>query len=151
MIKKIPFTQPGYNELIREKALIQKERLSAILELQRSRELGDLSENSAYRVARQKVSRIDKRIRQINNTLKYAYVVKPKNNGTIEIGSSFTINQSNTNQTYTLVSTFEADIEKGYISIYSPIGKNVLGKKKGDIITVKTPKKPLTFIIVKIH
>jgi len=139
MIKKIPFTQTGYNLLLEELSALNSERNPAIAELQRSRELGDLSENSAYRVARQKTSRIDKRIRHIKNLIKYSVIVSPKNNHTIEVGSCFSIKLNDHNYTYTLVNTFESNIEKSLLSAYSPIGKNVLGKKKGDIITISTP------------
>jgi len=150
MIKKIPFTQVGYDSLCTELESLYTERISAIAELQRSRELGDLSENSAYRVARQKVTRIDKRIKHIKNLIKYATIIIPKNKNNIDMGSSFSISLNNQVFFYTLVNTFESNIEKGLLSAYSPIGKNMLGKKKGDVVLISTPKGPITCTIVDI-
>lgn len=150
MIKRIPFTQQGFTILSEELNELVKSRPLAVLELQRSRELGDLSENTAHRVAKQKVGRMDKRIRQIRNILKYAFIVKPSQNKTIEIGSSFVLTGNNQTHALTLVNTFESNFEKGLLSSYSPIGKGVFGKKKGEVVSISTPKGKNNFTITHI-
>lgn len=151
MIKKIPFTQAGYQALINEQSSLAIQRKSAVTELQKSREMGDLSENSAYRVARSKLTRIDRRTRYLANMIKNSYIVAPQRKDQIEIGTRFTASLNGQAETYTLVNTFESDIEKGLLSAYSPIGKNAIGRKTGDEIKIVTPKGISILKILKIE
>ena len=86
-MKSIRFTKQGFDDFELERKNLQKTRISAVKELTRAREMGDLSENAAYRVARSKLSRVDSRLRYLDRILKNAKVVQLSTDGFIDIGS----------------------------------------------------------------
>lgn len=138
---KIPFTKDGLAKLQSDYNLLEKERPAAVLDLKIAREKGDLSENSAYRAARSKLSSIDNRMRRIKSLLDKAYVVENKNIEFVDIGTYVTIvDNKNLSQTYRIVNTFESDIANGQISSFAPLGKTLMGKKINDRVTVRTPE-----------
>lgn len=139
-MKKIRLTEDGYRDLLQEQQLLLNNRKSAVSELQRAREMGDLSENAAYRVGRSKLSRIDSRLRYLEKVLKKSTIVEPNKSGYIDIGSSVIINDGQKDKSLLLVDGYESDILKGKISVYSPIGKALRGKRKGDKIRVEIPQ-----------
>lgn len=147
MIKKIQFTQSGMSDLQAELIKLKAARVPAVVELQRAREMGDLSENAAYHVARSRLSRIDSNIRRIEKVLKQAVVVEPPNDGYIDIGSCVKIDDGEKTKEIILVDGYESDFMKGKISVYSPIGKELRGKRKGDKINVATHAGKNTFLI----
>ncbi len=138
-IKKIKFTKEGFEELNAEYTKLKSDRISAVMELQRAREMGDLSENAAYKVARSKLSSIDARIRRIEKIFRFSIVVEKNNSEYIDIGSKVVINNGINTKEILLVDGWESDFTKGKISIYSPIGKALRRKKTGDVVYVITP------------
>ena len=138
-MSQIPFTKEGYNKLSAEKNSLEKERVDAVSALKQARELGDLSENAAYKVARSKLSSIDSRLRYLNRTLNNSYVVDNVFKGVVDIGCYVTVENESSKQTYQIVSSHESDILNGKISFYSPIGKALMGKKVGDSVSAQTP------------
>ena len=151
MKKTVKLTQQGYDEKQQEHTKLTSERVSALAELVRAREMGDLSENAAYKVARSKLSGIDRRIRFLESILKRVEVVQKRSDGKAGVGSIVTFTDENGEITYTLVDGYESDIGKGKISIYSPIGRAFLGRRKGDIVTVAVPAGNKQYSIVSIE
>lgn len=151
MIKKTRLTQHGFEEKQQELAKLKSERVSALAELVRAREMGDLSENAAYKVARSKLSGIDRRIRFLESILKRVEVVQKRTDGKAGVGSVITFTDENHEVTYTLVDGYESDIGKGKISIYSPIGRAFLGRSKGDIVNVAVPAGSKQYRIISIE
>lgn len=150
IIKKIRFTRDGFEEKKKEYNNLLKERIRAVSELQRAREMGDLSENAAYKVARSHLSGVDRRLRYLERIIKDAEIVPSPENGMIGIGSRISMRHNNETMTVMLVDSHEGDMSKGKISIYSPIGKAILGKKKGDCVEVITPSGIVDFYIQEI-
>lgn len=138
-MNKIPFTKQGYNKLVAEQKKLEDDRLLAVSALKQARELGDLSENAAYKVARSKLSSLDSRLRYLNRTLNNAYIVDTVFKGVVDIGCYVTIENNAVVETYQIVSTHESDILNKKISFYSPIGKALMGKKVAEIVKVRTP------------
>lgn len=152
MIKKTRLTQAGFDEKQTELAKLQAERVQAVSELQRAREMGDLSENAAYKVARTKLSGIDRRVRFLERILKRVDIILKRTDGKAGIGSVVTFAEQNTSEvTYTLVDGYESDIGKGKISIYSPIGRAFLGRSKGEIVNVAVPAGNKQYRIISIE
>lgn len=139
MKKTVKLTQEGFDEKNDELNVLKRERVGAVAELQRAREMGDLSENAAYKVARSKLSGIDRRIRFLESVLKRVQVLQKRTDGTAGIGSTIEIADDTQKMSITLVDGYESDIGKNKISIYSPIGRSVLGKRIGDVVEVHTP------------
>lgn len=135
----IQLTKQGLEELQKEYDDLQEKRKEAVTELATARSMGDLSENAAYKVARQKLSRIDSRGRYLENIMKKVHVIELKKDGYIDIGSKVTIDDGVQKRTLQLVDGYESDFNRGKISVYSPIGKELRGKIKGDKIKVRLP------------
>jgi transcription elongation factor GreA len=140
MLKKINLTPEGLTEKQDELTALQTDRVDAIKELTRAREMGDLSENAAYKVARSRVSRIDSRIRFLVKLLKQVQVVTKRTDGRIGLGNVVTIDDGIAPKIITLVDGYESDFMRGKISGFSPIGRALMGKRVGDSVEVSTPK-----------
>lgn len=117
-------------------------RRKAIAEsLDYAKSLGDLSENAEYHQAREEQAANEDRIRDIEAMLRDAVVVTEQHGNTIEIGSSAEVKNLADGKTtrWTLVGSQEASIKDSKISNESALGKAMLGKKKGDSFSFKTP------------
>ncbi len=148
---KRPFTRLGYKKLTEELADLEKKRIEAVSNLKTAREMGDLSENAAYKVARSKLSSLDSRLRFLKKTLENAYVYEEKFDGRVAVGCFVTLNNEKGEVVYQIVNDIEADVMKGKISYYSPVGKALIGKGVNDQITVKTPKGEINYRILKVE
>lgn len=148
--KEIIFTKQGYRKLLEEKEKLEKKRVEVLERLVRAREMGDLSENSAYKASRMELSDIDRRLRQISYRIRFAKVVNASNSNTISVGKKVTINDGVNNFEYTIVGELEGNPFHGKISFISPLGKILLGKKIGDNAVVNLPLSAKTYKIIKI-
>src|SRR3989338_5735534 len=101
--------------------------------------MGDLSENAAYRVARSKLSSVDRRLRFLTKILDNAYIMKVDFKGVVDVGCLVTVETKTGNQTYQIVNSHESDIANGKISYYSPVGRTLVGKKVNDEVEISTP------------
>ncbi|HEX8965908.1 MAG TPA: GreA/GreB family elongation factor [Patescibacteria group bacterium] len=150
MKKTIAFTQEGHADLLKKKQKLLEERPSAVAELKRAREMGDLSENGAYKGARFKLSQIDRDLRFVENLLKIAYISEAKSTDVVDIGTTVVLSTGNQTITYAIVGGFESNPLEGKISHVSPIGKSLLGKKAGESVTLVVPKGKVTYTILEI-
>ena len=140
MIKKIFLTPEGLQEKELEKVELKKQRESAVKELVTARNMGDLSENGAYKAARFRLSGIDRRLRYIEGVLRRAVVTAKRTDGRVGIGSQVEVNDGSKNLELTIVDSHESDFMRGKISLYSPIGKAMMGKRVGEKVEVITIK-----------
>lgn len=137
----IIFTEQGYSQLKEklETLLVKRERV--LIELQRAREQGDLSENGAYKAARFELGDTDRAIRTLQHHIKYGKVLQTPINGTIGVGSKVKLRRGDGKEfNYVIVGTFEADPMNGKISIESPMGMALMGKKVRDEVVVNEQK-----------
>lgn len=111
--------------------------------LSEARAQGDLSENFEYRAARRAQAKTISRIRFLQNILKYSRVLDTKNlprdQVTLLSKVEFTNLDTNVRKTFTIVSPHEMNLEEGKISLKSPIGQALMGKKAGDEVLVQAP------------
>jgi transcription elongation factor GreA len=116
--------------------------------------LGDLSENSEYKFARERQDYVRARVRQLQQQLaKLSSIdVSKLPRDRASYGSTLSLRDLNRDEeiTYRLVTPEEADYEKGLISTASPIGKSLLNKEEGDEVKVQTPNGVRSFEIVKL-
>lgn len=156
MSKKISYyTKEGYDRLKSELAdLKSKGRADIARQIAEARDKGDLSENAEYDAAKDAQGHLEAKIAQLEDLMANARLLDETNVDTskVSILSKVTIkNKKNgASFTYTLVTEEEADLKAGRISTMSPIGKGLLGKKKGDSALIKTPAGELEFEIVNI-
>lgn len=135
----IPMTQQGYDRARVELDTTMQYREEVLVRLQRAREMGDLSENGAYKAARFELTDTDRKIRRLKLLTLYGKVTAAPADGKIGFNSKVTVEQMGRQVEYHLVSEYEADPKQGRISLKSPIGKALLGKSQDDTVLVTTP------------
>lgn len=142
-------TKAGHARFVHEHAQLVKNRVSALQDMVRMRELGDLSENAGYRAAKGKVRRIDSRIRFIDKLLRTSRVIDPSvlAQEKVHVGARVVMHDDVRSHTYTIVDSVESDIQHGRISLRSPMGKALVGKKVNAIVRVHTPQGVRTITI----
>ena len=128
-------------------------RKEAAEKIKLAKSFGDLSENSEYDEAMNDQAKLEARIGEIEHILKTAKVLDVESLGTenVHIGSTVKIkDKSRKTYTYSIVGFAQADPAVGKISDESPVGKALIGHKKGDKVTVDVPSGTLEFKIVEI-
>jgi transcription elongation factor GreA len=151
----IYLTQDGFDKLTAEiEELKTKGRAEASAAIAEAREKGDLSENAEYDAAKEAQGLLEFRINEIQSMLISSRVLDASSLDTSKVGVFMTIKMTNMKMnkdvTYTLVSEAEADIKVGKISVTSPIGKALLGKKIGEIAEAITPGGAISFKVLDI-
>jgi len=144
-------TAEKFAELQKELEHLKIERRKEVAEqLEYSKKLGDLSENAEYHQAREEQAEVEDRIMRLENLLKNAVMVGSGGKDIITIGSTFLLQREGANKSYlyTIVGSEEADTSNGKISNLSPLGSALLGHKKGENVTVSTPKGKVVYTIV---
>lgn len=149
------YTKDGLEKLRAElNELKTKGRSDIARQIAEARDKGDLSENAEYDAAKDAQGLLEAKIAQLEDLVGNARLLDETNIdiSKVSILSKVTIkNKKNgASFTYTLVSEEEADLKLGKISTMSPIGKGLLGKKKGDSATIKTPAGEIEFEILDI-
>ena len=138
MIKKILLTHDGLKEKEDERDALRKQRVEAVKELVTARNMGDLSENGAYKAARFRLSGVDRRLRYLENVLRRVNVIEKRIDGKVGIGTEVLVNDGTRDLKLMIVDGHESDFMRGKISLYSPIGKALMGKKTGDKTEINT-------------
>lgn len=151
----IYLTKEGYENLKKEvHTLKTKGRADAAAAIAEAREKGDLSENAEYDAAKEAQGLLEKKIAELDDMLANAKILDESEVDTSKVSILTTVEVKNLKVnktfTYTLVSEKEADLKTGKISISSPIGKGLLGKRVGEKTTVTTPAGPIEFEVLKI-
>ncbi len=117
-----------------------------------ARQMGDLSENAEYHAAREEMAWVQSRVLELEYIIQNAQIISEDvHSGTINIGSTFTVEVNGKNKDFTIVGGQEADPFNGKISNESPLGMAFLGKKKGDVVEVKIPAGVQKYKIVKVQ
>lgn len=149
------YTEEGLQKLKDElNHLKDVERPKASQAIAEARDKGDLSENAEYDAAKEAQGMLEMRISKLEETIANARVVDESNLDTskVLIHSKVKIKNLNNGATmnYKLVAQSEADLAKGLISVDSPIGKGLLGKKEGEVAEVQVPVGKIKLEILKI-
>lgn len=146
MKKLYQITLVGKGELEQELAELKARRGAIANKIADARDYGDLSENAEYDSAREEQAQVESRIADIEDILKNATIIKPKNGGsTVRIGNTVELKNNGKTVTYTIVGPVEADPLEGKISNESPIGEALMGKKVNESIVIETPKGKVTY------
>ena len=140
--EKIVLTKEGAEKLRAEyEDLVHNQRIAIASDVEAARAQGDLSENADYHASKDKLAEIDRRIAEIEETLSNSTIVQEKSkvSKTVVIGTNVKIRDlsDNSETTYRITSTVEADPMNNVISNESPLGKALFGKRVGDIAVVK--------------
>ncbi len=143
-MESIPITREGYEALKKELEKIKKiDRPMNIKAIEEARAHGDLSENAEFEAAKDRQAFIEGRLMEIGYRLASADIIDPNTlpKDRAVFASIVVLENIDTGETieYQLVGPNESDIEKGRISVASPLGKAIIGKKPGEEIILQAP------------
>jgi transcription elongation factor GreA len=154
-MEKIPMTAGGYTALeeeLRQRQSVDRPRI--ISQISEARGHGDLSENAEYHAAKEQQSLNEGRIAELEDKISRAEVidVSKLSGDTITFGATVTLVDEDTDEErkFQIVGETEADAKHGKISITSPIGRALIGKKKGASVEVMTPKGAKGYEVLKV-
>ena len=143
---KEPVTVSGLEKLKLElKELKNIKRPAVVSAIAEARSHGDLKENAEYHAAKEQQAQLESRVLFINDVIARANVIdvtKIENNGNVIFGSTVTVQdlEEEKKTKYKIVGQDEADIAKNLIYFKSPISKGLIGKIKGDMVSINTPQ-----------
>lgn len=151
-----PITKKGYEALKAELDRLRKvERPQVIEAIAEARAHGDLSENAEYDAAKERQGFVESRIAEIKSKLADARIIEiaGRTSDTVVFGATVLVveQESQSKKQYTLVGQDEADMKFNKISVQSPVGRALIGKRVGDFVEVKTPVKIVEYEVVEIR
>ncbi|WP_266368322.1 transcription elongation factor GreA [Tellurirhabdus rosea] len=149
------YTEEGLNRLKAElNDLKTKGRADIARQIAEARDKGDLSENAEYDAAKDAQGLLEMKISKLEEIVSNARLLDESSIDTSQVSVLSTVKIKNRKNgmevTYTLVSEEEADLKQGKISVGSPIGKGLLGKKVGDTTEIRVPAGLLEFEVLEI-
>ncbi|MBW1616436.1 MAG: transcription elongation factor GreA [Deltaproteobacteria bacterium] len=154
-METIPITREGYEALKKElENLKSVERPKNIKSIEEAIAHGDLSENAEFSAAKEKQAFIEGRIQDIEYKLANADIIDIStiNTDKIVFGCKVTLENIDTGDEviYRLVGQDESNINLGKISVNSPLGASIIGKKEGDIVRIQVPAGTRSYEVVEI-
>ncbi len=154
-MERVPITKEGYQALKKELDYLKRvERPRNIKSIEEARAHGDISENAEFEAAKDRQAFIEARLNELAYKLSRADIIDPQKlpKDRALFASSVMLENTDTgeNVKYQLVGPDEANIEEGRISVSSPLGKAVIGKKPGDEISLEAPGGKRYYELVKI-
>jgi transcription elongation factor GreA len=154
-LDRIPVTKQGFEALKKELENLKKnERPQNIKAIEEARAHGDLSENAEYAAAKDRQSFLERRIGELEFKLANIDIIEtdklPKDRAVF--GSKVVLENIETGEdvSYQLVGPDESDIEKGRISVSSPLGRAIIGRKPGDELTLEVPGGKRSYELIEI-
>ena len=124
----------------------------AVEELRRTRDMGDLSENFAYSVAKAKVPGLEHRVLSIKDRLKNAVVITPgaSKDGSVRTGATVTVEVNGKRRTFEITGSQESDPGGGKISYLSPLGAALMKRKAGEMVALEINGKTVEYTIIEV-
>ncbi len=152
---EVYLTKEGYDKILEELRELKVEKREEIAErIKTAMEFGDLSENAEYDEAKAAQLYNENKIAELEEKIKNVVIINEEklNTGKVEIGTTVYITNvtDKTEQKYTIVGPDEANVLENKISNISPLGKSLLGNKKGDFVKVEAPIGIVEYQIKKI-
>lgn len=146
-------TQQGLDKLKRELEETRAGRSAATDRLREAFQPGDIEDNPEAEQAKEDLNRIDDRIYELEEMIGRAQLIDNKTNGSVAVpGSTLEVeDEEGEIVEYHLVGAIEADPTEGRISVESPVGRALLGSKKGAHVHVETPAGPIKLTVKAVH
>jgi len=155
VLKRMPITPNGYQKMQEELSrLLKVDRPKNIRDIAEARAHGDLSENAEYHAAKERQSFLEGRIQELKMKIALADVIDPAKitQSRTAFGATVKVLDIDTDEekSFFLVGPEEADAKNGKISISSPVGKALLNKEIGDVVTINAPARTMEYEILEI-
>lgn len=132
--------------------LVNVRRAEIAARIHEAKEHGDITENAEYEDAKNEQAFVEGRIQALSALVKNAVVIEENHNSThVQIGSTVTISSKDGKESFMIVGSAEASPAEGRISNESPVGRALLGHKKGEEVTVSVPAGDSKYKILSIH
>ena len=153
-MESLPISVEGFERVKQELERLKSERPAVIQAIKEAREEGDLSENAGYDAARERQGMLEAKISQIESRMPKFNVVDVARLGGEKIIFGATVKlldvDTELEREYLLIGPDESDFVKGKnaISVFSPVGRALLGKEVGDETTVDAPRGKITFEVL---
>jgi transcription elongation factor GreA len=149
------YTAEGLKKLKDELVQLEQiERPRVTQEIADARDKGDLSENAEYHAAKEEQSHLEFKIAKLKNVISNARIIDESQLDTSKVLIHSIVKIKNTTNgmefSYTLVADSETDVRNGKLSVNSPIGKGLLGKKVGDVAEIQVPNGVMKFEVITI-
>ncbi|MBX5470087.1 MAG: transcription elongation factor GreA [Thermoleophilaceae bacterium] len=147
MPKDVILTRQGLEELKAKIEHLSTERRREVAErIKEAREFGDISENSEYDDAKNEQAMLERQIAELEEKLRNATVIDESSVSTdaVSVGTVVHVKDQHTDKSvkYLIVGSAEANPSENKLSNESPVGKALLGRKRGDIVSVPVPRGP---------
>ena len=154
--ESFPLTPAGRDRLrAKLKQIRDVDRHENIKEIEAALEHGDLRENAEYHAAKERQGQLDAEMRLLEYQLGRSQVIDPAKIDSETIGFGATVKlldmDTDKEQVYALVGEQEADVDRGRISIKTPIARALLGKREGDDVTIRLPKGEREFEVLSVQ
>lgn len=154
-MEKVPMTKKGHAALEEElKRLKSVDRPAIIEAIAVARAHGDLSENAEYSAAKEQQSFIEGRIMELESVISAADIIDHTSftGDVVKFGATVHIvdEETDVEESYMIVGHYEADTDKGKISIQAPVSRALIGKSVGDSVEVRSPKGKRSYEILKV-
>jgi transcription elongation factor GreA len=154
-LKDVILTPEGYKKLTQEIEYLSTEKRREVADrIRTAREFGDIAENAEYDDAKNEQALLEHRIATLEERMRNARVIEKKDiaKDVVSVGSKVRLRDLDAKQTveYRIVGSAEADPSENKLSNESPVGKAILGKKKGETVEVSAPRGAMKFKILEI-
>ena len=155
MSEEFLLTQEGYDKIVTEhEELVSVRRKEISEKLKEAISYGDISENAEYDSAKNEQAELEERILKLENMIRKAKIIDEQdmNSDQVRVGLTAKVEDTNSGDQmeFTIVGSTEADPFNGKISNESEVGKNLLGKKLGEVVEIIVPDGTLSYKIVNI-
>jgi len=152
---RIPITKEGYQKIKAElERLKNVERRAVVEAIKEARGHGDLSENAEYDAAKERQGMIEAKIAELESKMGKFETIETDNLTTDKVVFGVYVEieniENNEIKKYRIVGPDESDISRGYISVFSPISRALIGKKVGDEVVVNAPGGEIEYEIINI-
>ncbi|MDP3900948.1 MAG: transcription elongation factor GreA [bacterium] len=145
-------TKQGLEKLKQELEELKTTKRRELAErLRKAIAMGDLSENFDYKDAKEQQEFLERRIAELSREVSESQVVEKAGAGSgVRVGSGVTVESEGIKMTFAIVGAAEADSLHGKLSVYSPMGKALVGRKEGDAVEVDTPGGKTSYRILEV-
>jgi len=148
LTQPVLLTNEGLAKLKHDLDIALERRIEAADRMKEAAQPGDIEDNPEYEQAKEEVTRLDDRIYELQEMIGRAQIIKESHSSVAGPGSTIdVVDTEGSAETYHLVGAVESDPSAGRISVESPVGRALVGKKKGDKITVSVPSGTLTLTV----